>query len=81
MLFSPRTELYFGLNETGASIWELLRTSHDSLEQVCEILGRRYPGVPLDTLRADVDGLLEQLLTEGLVIAPGLPAWQERPND
>lgn len=67
VLFAPATEIYFGLNEVGARVWELLPPVCESLDDVCAQLASAYPDVAAATLRADVEELLAQLLSEGLV--------------
>ena len=60
---------YFGLNETGARIWELLE-QHDT-SAIAETLAREFTVSP-DEARAAVDTLLEQLLAKRLVeVWPG----------
>lgn len=71
VLFAPVTEIYFGLNEVGAKVWELLPPASESLDDVCAKLATQYPDVPIENLRADVEELLAQLLAEGLVTPPG----------
>jgi hypothetical protein len=70
VLFAPATEIYFGLNEVGARVWELLPPTSDSLDQLCGTLAAAYPEVPATELRSDVEELLAQLLQEGLVTPP-----------
>lgn len=74
VLFSPGTELYFGLNHVGARVWELLATSAD-LGSLCGALGELYPDAQPEMLERDVRELLAQLEVEGLVAgrepAPG----------
>jgi hypothetical protein len=67
VLFAPATELYFGLNDVGAMIWELLprARSHD---EVYTTLHTTFPDVDLGVIRADVDDLLARLLAEGLLV-------------
>ena len=74
VLFSPRTETYFGLNEVGVAVWALLPPVASSLDELCERLLTQYPEVPLETLRQDVSDLLDGLLKEGLVQLPTAPA-------
>lgn len=71
VLFSATSELYFGLNESGAALWELLVTAEGSKESLCAALVRRYPEADPEAIRSDVDELLAQLLAEGLVTTPG----------
>lgn len=70
VLFAPATEIYFGLNEVGARVWELLPPTSQSLDQLCASLAAAYPDVPASTLRSDVEELLAQLQQEGLVTPP-----------
>jgi len=71
VLFSPATELYFGLNEVGAKVWQLLPPASADLEEICRRLAEDYPTVEVDVLRADVTELLDQLIAEGLVAPAG----------
>jgi hypothetical protein len=73
VLFAPETELYFGLNAVGARIWELLSEARYTIEEICLRLGEMYPGVAPEVIRADVEDLLRQLVTEGLA-KTALPA-------
>lgn len=73
VLFAPATELYFGLNDVGALIWELLPQAR-SLDELCATIHSRFPDVTVDVIRADVDELLGHLLAEGLLqsaVSPG----------
>lgn len=79
VLFAPATEIYFGLNEVGARVWELLPPVSDSLDALCAQLAVAYPGVESAVLRADVEELLGQLLAEGLVAPPSAGAPSDRP--
>lgn len=66
VLFTPETELYFGLNAVGALVWELLPPRTDSLDALCAVVSETYSDVPANTIRTDVEELLEQLVAEGL---------------
>lgn len=70
VIFAPTTEIYFGLNEVGARIWELLPPACQTLDDVCARLAEMYPDVPVEALRGDVEELLTQLLAEELVTPP-----------
>ena len=72
VLFSTSDEVYFGLNEVGARVWELLPPATRTLDELCEAVQRHYPSVPIDTIRTDVIELLDQLSAQGLVVPPGL---------
>lgn len=78
VLFSPATELYFGLNEVGAKVWQLLPPASTDLEEICRRLAEDYPTVGVEVLRADVTELLDQLIAEGLV-APAGPGPSAQP--
>lgn len=67
VLFAPTTEVYFGLNEVGAKIWQLLPPALTSLDELCTRLASEYPTVEVDVIRQDVLELLDQLTAEGLV--------------
>lgn len=73
VLYAASTEIYFGLNEVGAAIWELLPPASTSLDEVCDKLATRYPDAPRDELRSDVQALLAELLREGLVTLVAAP--------
>lgn len=56
---------YFGLDDLGARIWSLLgRTA--SIDELCNILLEEYDVAP-NQLRADVESLLEELCSKGLL--------------
>ncbi len=54
---------YFGLNRTGLTIWQAIVDEEDPLQA----LAQRWPAVPDDVRRRDVDALLTALLDAGLV--------------
>ena len=70
VLFSTTDEVYFGLNEVGARIWELLPPATRTLDELCEAVHRHYPSVPLSTIREDATELLAELSAQGLVMPP-----------
>lgn len=77
VLFAPETEIYFGLNEVGARIWQNLPPVLRSIEELCAHLSAAYPEVAAETIRSDVIELLDQLVSEGLARgqeSPGLDA-------
>lgn len=67
VLLSTSDEVYLGLNQAGARIWELL-TLAGSLAELCTELSERYPDVPAARLRADAQELLAQLEKARLVL-------------
>ena len=70
VLFAPSTEVYYGLNEVGAKVWQALPPATHSLDELCKLLVAAYPDAPAATIRRDVEELLESLIKAGLVIAP-----------
>ena len=76
VLFSPSAEIYFGLNEVGARVWQLLPPGCTSLDELCAKLGSHYPDVPAETIRNDVVELLDQLVEQGLAVPPATP-WHD----
>lgn len=69
MLFAPETETYFGLNEVGALVWQQLPPVRTTLDELTAAIAARFGDVPIDTIRADVQELLEALVREGLAQA------------
>jgi len=57
--------LYFSLDHTGASLWELLEAGY-SLGEMAEALGSRF-GVERSVVLEDATRLVGELLAEGLV--------------
>ncbi|HRZ93384.1 MAG TPA: PqqD family protein, partial [Candidatus Paceibacterota bacterium] len=58
-------ETYFGLDELGTRIWHALHAGM-TLEQACQSVAREY-AVDIQTLRADVSALIEDLVRHGLL--------------
>lgn len=69
VLLSTDGEIYYGLNEVGAEIWEELTRSRD-VDAICGELRDRHPEVEADRIRSDVINLLTELAEEGLVTWP-----------
>ncbi|MBA2459853.1 MAG: PqqD family protein [Gemmatimonadales bacterium] len=70
VLFSPKEEVYFGLNAVGAKVWEALPPASRSWEELFSTLETRYPAVDPATLRADARELIDELLEQGLLLSP-----------
>lgn len=70
VLFSTTSEVYFGVNTVGARIWELLPPATRTFEELCAALCAEYSDVSADVIRDDARRFVEQLRTNGLVIAP-----------
>ena len=65
VLLDLKSERYFGLDEVGARIWELLQQGGTS-EQVFDVLLAEYEVDP-QRLAGDLDDLLEKLAAAGLI--------------
>jgi len=70
VLLQMEDEIYFGLNEVGTRVWQLLPPECDSLDDLCARLGASYPDVGADQIRADVMELLGQLREQKLLVDP-----------
>lgn len=57
--------VYYGLDRTGARIWNLLREP-STIEQLCDTLADVYD-VDRSTLEADLRAFVRDLATQGLV--------------
>lgn len=68
ILLNPEQEIYFGLNEVGAQIWQLLPPACDELAEVCATIARRYPDVEASVIESDVQELLAELVEQGLAM-------------
>lgn len=63
-LLNLDTGVYFGLDEVGARMWELL-AEHGRLDLVAQRMEAEYD-VPADQLREDLLRLVEELRAKGL---------------
>lgn len=72
VLFCTRTEMYFGINHVGATIWEALPDPGGSdrrgFDEVLAVLHEAYPDVDAETLRADMAEFLAAMRQSELVI-------------
>ena len=69
VLLNLKSESYFGLDQIGTRMWNLL-TSSDSIQAAYEALLDEYD-VAADTLRQDMRDLIERLIANGLVEVAG----------
>ena len=65
VLLDLKNESYFGLNEVGARLWQLLQEGND-LEQVYAIIGNEYD-VDAVALQQDLDKLVDDLVKAELL--------------
>ncbi len=81
VLFSTETEVYFGVGDVGAMIWELLPPNTRTLEEMVTRLATKYSDVSASQIRADVERFVAELLANGLVAhaAPSPPGDRPLP--
>ena len=72
VLFHARTEVYFGLNETGTVIWSALAAGAVSEDALVAAVAQRWPDAPQAELTCHVRELLADLSAAGLVVDPGV---------
>jgi len=65
VLLDLNNENYFGLNEVGTRIWQLLQEQND-LEIIYDIMLDEYE-VDAKQLRKDFDDIINQLVKSGLI--------------
>ena len=65
VLLKLQSECYFGLDEIGTRIWDLLLSS-DSIQSAYEAILAEYDVDP-DQFRADLTELLDSLVQQGLI--------------
>jgi hypothetical protein len=70
VLLDAAQGIYFGLNSVGAEIWQLLPPECEDLDELCSRLSQKHPDVPPQTIRQDVEALLESLVTNQLASFP-----------
>lgn len=68
VLFSTEDEVYFGLNEVGARVWQLLPPKLATLDELCTAIAGHYPEVDPGVIRQDVTELISELATHRLVL-------------
>lgn len=67
VLLHTEQEVYYGLNGVGLEIWELM-ASCARVDDVVVALEARYPEVGRDRIRGDVEALVADLSSAGLVV-------------
>lgn len=66
-----QSEIYFGLDEVGTRIWQLLK-EHNDLQKVFDTMLEEYD-IDAKQLKIDINGLLEKLLEEELIAVEPAP--------
>lgn len=69
VLLNLKSESYFGLDQVGTRMWTLL-TASDSIQSAYEALLDEYD-VAADTLKQDMQDLIQKLIANGLVEVAG----------
>jgi hypothetical protein len=67
VLFAPDSEIYYSMNQVGALIWELLPQAALDMDSLCQAVHEAFPGERIEQIRMDVEELLNELVTNGLV--------------
>lgn len=67
LIFSPALEVYFSVNAVGSRVWNLLPPVTDTLDALVATLSAEYTDVTADVIRADVEELLAEFTSQGLV--------------
>lgn len=67
VVYSPGDESYFGLNGTGAEVWNLLPKEGERFEELLRKMVALYPEAPESDLRTDLGDLLDELVKHGLM--------------
>jgi hypothetical protein len=70
VIYSTASEIYFGLNDVGARIWELLPPAAGTFAEMCAALERAYPDATAALIRRDVTRYLDELVANALVVLP-----------
>lgn len=57
---------YYGLDEVGVKIWDTLEKGPQTIDTLCDAVIGEYH-IDEDTCKSDIDTLLKDLISEGLV--------------
>ena len=78
VLFSTETEVYFGVGDVGARIWELLPPAVNTVDELVAILASQYHDVSSSQIRSDVVRFIAELHANGLVAYAATPQTRDR---
>ena len=67
ILFSTESEIYFSLNPVGLKVWRLLPPACSQVDEVVAKIHSDFPDVSVETIASDVQSLLSELRSQGLV--------------
>ena len=68
VLYDSAAEVYYGLNDVGATIWELLEQAAPQSDTFVDRLRATYPDADAAVLCADCDALVASLVGYGLLV-------------
>lgn len=68
VLFSTDSEVYFGVNEVGARLWQMLPPVCHGFEEMCAKVSVVYPDAGLDLIRRDARQFVDELVANGLAV-------------
>lgn len=71
VLFHTGTETYFGLNEAGLKVWMALESGPETVQAVYDAVCAAYPDAEISVVRRDVDALIDELTSQGLLVRTG----------
>lgn len=74
VVYDSAAEVYYGLNDVGAAIWELLGDTSLTADRLVERLATTYPDADGARLRTDADALVAALVGYGLLAVPSATA-------
>ncbi|KAA0989421.1 PqqD family protein [Dyadobacter aurulentus] len=66
VILNHRKGAYYGLDEVGVLIWDMLEKGPQSMDSLCDVVENEYD-VNRETCKADLDVLLKDLIAEKLV--------------
>lgn len=69
VIFCVSRELYYGVNQVAAFVWQQLESSNLSFEALCDAVRERFPDADVAEVRRDVRELLDDFERNGLVVA------------
>lgn len=67
VVYDSAAEVYYGLNDVGSAIWELLADATLTPDGLVDQLRAMYPDADTALLRADSDALMTSLVGYGLL--------------
>lgn len=68
VLINTATSYYYSLNSVGTFIWKLLAEKRRTPKQLLDAVRKEY-SPPMEAAARDLDGLLRDLMDQGLVIS------------